>query len=413
MTELFNALTLEEARSTLARHLPSKRPSEKVPLLKSLGRCFAAELKAVDDVPGFARSTVDGYAVRAKDTYGAAEGMPSYVDVSGEVLMGKVPRGEIGTGQAWRIATGGMLPSGADAVVMIEYTEELDSHTIGITRPFAPGENVIRAGEDIAAGEVAFSAGHRIRPQDLGMLSSVGVTTVEVEIPARVGIISTGDELVEPEGSPVPGQVRDINSYTLYGAVATCGGEPSLYGIVKDNYEELKFILEKALRENDMVLLSGGSSVGIRDVASKVIDSIGEPGLLFHGVSIKPGKPTIGAVLGDKPVFGLPGHPASAMVAFKILVAPLIYTGHYPMSEEEALMEFPLRAVITRNLRSAAGREDFIWVRLYSREGRLCADPVLGKSGLISTMVKAGGLARIPSGKEGVEAGEIVEVKLF
>lgn len=162
-----------------------------------------------------------------------------------------------------------------------------------------------------------------------------------------------------------------------------------------------------------MVLLSGGSSVGTRDVASKVIDSMGEPGVLFHGISIKPGKPTVGAMVGGKPVFGLPGHPASAMVVFELLVAPLVRSGGYPGGEEEALREFPLRAIITRNLRSAAGREDFIRVKLSGRDGRLYADPVLGKSGLISTMVKADGLARIPSGKEGVEAGETVEVKLF
>jgi molybdopterin molybdotransferase len=316
-------------------------------------------------------------------------------------------------GQAWRIATGGMLPPGADAVVMVEYTEELDGRTIGVTRPVAPGENVVRRGEDIAAGEVALPAGHLIRPQDLGLLSAVGVSEVEVAMPVKTGIISTGDELVDTRETPLPGQVRDINSYALYGAVGACGGEPRLYGIVRDKYEELRDTLERALRGNDLVLLSGGSSVGARDVASKVIDSMGEPGVLFHGISIKPGKPAVGAVVGGKPVFGLPGHPASAMVVFELLVAPLVRSWGYPAGGDEAWMEFPLRARITRNLRSAAGREDFIRVRLFSREGQLYADPVLGKSGLITTMVKAGGLARIPSGKEGVEAGETVEVKLF
>lgn len=413
MAELFKALTVEEARATLARHLLDQRPKEKMPLLESLGRRLAAEVRAAGDVPGFDRSTMDGYAVRARDTYGATEGMPSYVDVSGEVLMGQEPRDEVRVGQVWSIATGGMLPPGADAVVMVEYTEELDDRTIGITRPVAPGENVVRRGEDIAAGEVALPAGHRIRPQDLGMLSSVGVNEVEVAPPIRVGIISTGDELVAPEENPAPGQVRDINSYALYGAVAACGGEPRLYGIVRDSCEELKSTLEQALGENDMVLLSGGSSVGTRDVASKVIDSMGEPGVLFHGISVKPGKPTVGAIVRGKPVFGLPGHPASAMVVFELMVAPLVRSGGYPTDGEKAFMEFPLRAVITRNLRSAAGREDFIRVKLSSRDGQLYADPVLGKSGLIATMVKADGLARIPSGKEGVEAGEIVEVKLF
>lgn len=413
MAELFNVLTVEEARAAIARHLPDKWPSVKAPILQSLGRRLAVEVRAVDDVPGFDRSTMDGFAVRAKDSYGATEGMPSYVDISGEVIIGRRPEGEIRAGQAYHIPTGGMLPPGADAVVMVEYTEELDSSTIGIIKPVAPGENVVRRGDDIAAGEIALPAGHLIRPQDLGMLSSIGVTEVEVAVSVKVGIVSTGDELVDPGAIPSSGQVRDINSHALYGAVTACGGEPRLYGIIVDNYGKLKDALEIALEENHMVLLSGGSSVGTRDVASKVIDSAGRPGVLFHGIAVSPGKPTVGAILGGKPVFGLPGHPASAMVIFDLMVAPLLRTGGYPANEKESAIEFPLRVVMTRNIRSAAGREDFIRVKLFHREGQFFAEPVLGKSGLISTMVRADGLARIPAGKEGIEAGEIVEVKLF
>jgi len=413
VSELFKALTVEEARLTLARYLPAKKPGTKVSLLDSLGRVLAVEVRATEDVPGFDRSTVDGYAVRAKDTYGASESLPAYADIGGEVVMGRVPQGRVGAGQAWHIATGGMLPPGADAVVMVEYTEELDRDSILINRPVAPGENVIRRGEDIAAGEIALPAGHRIRPQDLGMLSSIGVTQVEVMPPYRVGIISTGDELVAPSEFPAPGQVRDINSYTLSGAVGACGGEARFYGIVRDNFEELRNVLERVIAENDIVLLSGGSSVGTRDVAFKVINTMGTPGVLFHGISIKPGKPTIGAVIEDKPVFGLPGHPASALVVFDLLVAPLICSGGYHICKKDVFTEYPLQAEIVRNLHSAAGREDFIRVRLFLRDGRLFADPVLGKSGLISTMVKADGLAYIPAGKEGVEAGETVRVKPF
>jgi molybdopterin molybdotransferase len=413
MAELFNVLTIQEARAALALHLPPAKPGVKVALLDSLERRLAQEVRAPEDVPGFDRSTVDGYAVRARDTFGATEGMPSYVDITGEVLMGREPEGEVKTGQAWRIATGGMLPAGADAVVMVEYTEELDARTIGVTRPVAPGENVVRRGEDIGAGEIALPAGHILRPQDLGMLAAVGITEVEVVPALKVGIISTGDELVDPAETPKPGQVRDINSYTLYGAVLDCGGEPRLYGMVRDIYEELKKTLEQALQDNDLVLLSGGSSVGSRDVAARVIDEMGEPGVLFHGVAVKPGKPTIGAIVNGKPVFGLPGHPASAMVIFELIVAPLLRTGGYPNGGEGHPLDFPLRAVITRNLHSAAGREDYIRVKLSSREGKFYAEPILGKSGLIGPMVKADGLARIPFNKEGVEAGELVEVKLF
>ncbi|MDD3653904.1 MAG: molybdopterin molybdotransferase MoeA [Desulfotomaculaceae bacterium] len=413
MAELFKALTVEEARLAFASYLPIKKPPEELPLLESIGRRLATEVRAAEDVPGFDRSTVDGYAVRARDTYGATEGLPSYVDISGEVLMGQAPGGRIGTGQAWRIATGGMLPLGADAVVMVEYTELLEDSVIGITRPVAPGENIIRRGEDITSGEIALPAGHRIRPQDLGMLSSIGIPRVEVVAQYKVGIISTGDELVAPYECPAPGQVRDINSYTLAGAVIACGGEPKLYDIIRDEDDLLKNMLERALEENDLILLSGGSSVGTRDVAARVIELFGKPGILFHGLSIKPGKPTIGAMVKNRPVFGLPGHPASAMVVFDLMVAPLIRSGDYSNSNKESLTEFPLRAEITRNLHSAAGREDFIRVRLVNQSGRLLADPVLGKSGLIKTMVKADGLAYIPAGKEGVEAGESVDVKLI
>ncbi len=325
MGELFNVLTVKEARALLAKHLPKKKPGVKTPVLESLNRRLAVEIMYKTDAPGL------------------------------EFIVSE-------------------RAAGADTI---------------------------------------FPAGHRIRPQDLVVLSCLGLREVEVKPPVRVGIISTGDELVDPEESPGPGQVRDINSYTLYGAVTSIGGEASLYGQVQDSFEELRIVLMRALGENDMVLLSGGSSVGARDVVSTVIDSFGGPGVLFHGISVKPGKPTIGAVINNIPVFGLPGHPTSAMVVFELMVSPLILKGNYPATEEELHMEFPLRAQITRNMSSAAGREDFIRVKLTNQKDELLAEPILGKSGLISTMVKADGLARIPSGKEGVEAGETVQVKLF
>lgn len=412
MQELFQAVTVNEARRMISEHISPPAGTEKLSLPDALGRCLLHDVAAVDDVPGFARSTMDGFAVRARDTFGASEGLPAYLDVTGEVLMGRVPEGTVGTGQAWRIPTGGMLPDGADAVVMVEYTEVLDERTIGVTRPVAPGENVIRQGEDVAAGGVVLAAGHCLRAQDLGILAAAGVFTVEVRRPWRVGIISTGDELVDPADAPAPAQVRDINSYTLGGAVAACGGRPRLYGIVRDEFKPLQDCLKTALGENDMVLLSGGSSVGTRDVAAAVIGSLGRPGVLFHGVSLQPGKPTIGAVVDGRPVFGLPGHPASAMVVFELLVAPLVRWSGYP-PEKLGFWEFPLRARITRNLRSAPGREDFVRVRLDMRDGELYAEPVLGKSGLISTLVKANGLAVIPADKEGVETGEWVAVRPY
>lgn len=408
--ELFNVLTVQQARSTLNQHLRNEVKEETVSLLNALGRVLSRDITALEDVPGFHRSTMDGYAVRARDTFGATESLPAYVNVTGEVHMGQEAIGTVGPGQAWAIPTGGMLPHGADAVVMVEYTEELDELTIGITRPAAPGDNVVKQGEDVTAGAVVLKAGHRLRPQDLGLLAAVGVNQVSVVQPLSVGIISTGNELVEP-GQVVPlGKVRDINSYTLYGQVIEAGGIPSLYGIAEDDFDSLKNIMERALRENDMVLVSGGSSVGARDVTAKVIETLGQPGVLFHGIAIKPGKPTIGSVVEGKPIFGLPGHPVSAMVVFDLLTRPIIEAAGVGVSKTV----FPLRAAITRNIRSATGRDDFIRVELRRLEdGSIVADPVLGKSGLITTMVKARGVAHLPLYKEGVEAGEVVDVWLF
>jgi molybdopterin molybdotransferase len=410
--ELFQTLTVEEARESLKQHLKWKQGGEEVSLNKAYGRYLLKDILTTEDIPSFDRSIMDGFAVHAGDTFGASVSLPAYLEVAGETLMGQYAAGFLETGKAWAIPTGGMLPSGADAVVMLEYTEELNENTIGITRPVAPGENVVRRGEDVSKGSLILRSGHRLRPQDLGLLAALGIIRVEVRTPVRVGIISTGDEIVGIKETPQPGQVRDVNSYTLYGLVMESGGMPVLYGVIPDDFSALQGVTMKALDENDMVLVSGGSSVGTRDVARGVIASLGEPGVLFHGISIRPGKPTIGAVVEGKPVFGLPGHPVSAMVVFDLLVKPLIKYNCYP-DEKGNNLEFPLRAYLTRNVRSAAGREDYIRVKLSERDRRLYAEPVLGKSGLIATMVKSDGLAKIPASREGIEAGEEIEVKVF
>ncbi|MFZ5634468.1 MAG: gephyrin-like molybdotransferase Glp [Bacillota bacterium] len=411
--ELFKALTVLESCREIARHMNISRRKNTVPLLEALGCRLYEDVKAPDDVPGFNRSTMDGFAVRARDTFGASESMPAYLDVAGEVFMGRNIPDSVRPGQAWRIPTGGMLPAGCDAVVMVEYTEELDEKTIGVTRPVAPGDNIVQRGEDISAGDFIVTRGTVIRPQELGVLAAAGVTAVEVEDPLRVSIISTGDEVVAPSENPGPGQVRDINSYTLYGLVGRAGAVPVLCGIVGDDYRRLRDVMAAEIESSDIILLSGGSSVGTRDVSARVIESLGGPGILFHGISVKPGKPTIGAVVAGKPVFGLPGHPVSAMVVFTLLVEPLLRAGRYPRDEDEFLMEFPVTARITRNLRSAAGREDFVRVSLRQENGQLLADPILGKSGLIATMSRAGGLARIAPDLEGIEAGEFVRIKIM
>lgn len=402
--DFFRALTVEAALAELRRHFQALLETEKVDLRQALGRVLARDCFAPEDVPGFDRSTMDGFAVRARDTFGASEGLPAYLEVTGEILMGEAPSGEIGAAEAFRVPTGGMLPAGADAVVMLEYTEPLDDRTIGVVRPVAPGENVIRRGDDLRRDEQLFEAGHRLRPQDVGLLAAAGIGEVEVYRRLCVGIITTGDEIVPVKAKPGPGQVRDVNSYTAQGQVVECGGEPVLFGVVPDEFESLAAVLRRALAETDLVVISGGSSVGARDITARVIDSLGEPGVLFHGLAVRPGKPTIGAVVGGKLVFGLPGHPVSAMVVFRLLVAPLLD----PRAGRSAI-----RARIRRSLRSQVGKEDYVRVRLVWENGELYAEPVLGKSGLIATMARADGLARIPLDREGVAEGEPVEVILF
>lgn len=412
MPEIFKLMTVEQAAEVFTAHLPTAaRKIETILTARALGRVLAEDVISKVDVPNFDRSTMDGFAVRARDTFGASEGMPAYLSVAGEIMMGQAALTEIAPGQAVKIATGGMLPPEADAVVMVEYTEDLGSGEIAVVRPVAPGENVVRRGEDVCAGQVLLPAGIRLRPQELGALAGIGVIDCPVAARPRVAIISTGDELVPPEEEPATGQVRDINSYALQALVEEAGGEGVLYGIVRDDFDTLKGVVSDSLMRDDIVVISGGSSVGTRDVTAAVLNSFGAPGVLVHGVAVKPGKPTILAVVQGKPVFGLPGHPVSAMVLSDLFLVPAVrhLLGVNAGDRRRAVVT----ARLNRNLASASGRVDYIRVALVERDGELWAEPVLGKSGLISTMVKADGFVVITAVKEGIAAGESVEVILF
>jgi molybdopterin molybdotransferase len=410
MPELFQVVTVAQALHALLSRLAPLGRAERVPLLSALGRVTAESLHAPADLPAFPRSTMDGFAVRAADTYGASEGLPAYLTLSGEVPMGRAPDLLVAKGAAARVHTGGMLPGGADAVVMVENTQLLDAQTLEIVKPVAVGENIIPVGEDVRSGDLLFAAGQRLRPQDLGGLAGLGITSVPVAARPRVAILATGDEVVPAEQPVAPGQIRDINSYTIAALAQQAGAEPTLIGIAPDNATRLHEMAAAALADADALVISAGSSVSTRDMTVQVIAALGTPGVLVHGVSIHPGKPTILALVGTKPVFGLPGNPVSTMIAFDLFVAPALarLLGAAPAPHHGSVS-----ARLARNVASRTGREDFVPVRLVERDGALWAEPVFGKSNLIYTMAHADGLLRVPLDLAGLYADEMVNVRVF
>jgi len=426
MPEFLTLLPPDDARTLLLSHLSPPIPfdqtqgkldSELIDVISSLGRFTTSDIFAPHPLPDFPRTTVDGYAVRAKDTFGASDSLPAYLTLIGEVPMGDTPSFEIGAGQCALIHTGGMLPNGADAAVMIEYTQFVGAGSprpeIEIFKSIADGENVIRIGEDVAQNQLVISKGTQIRPAEIGGLMALGFTSINVAKKPRVGLISTGDEVIDPSQIPRPGQVRDINSYTLGALVEKSGGVAIHYGIFSDQFEVLKEAAAKALSECDLVIITAGSSASTRDMTADVIRTLGEPGVLVHGINTRPGKPTILGVCNGKAVIGLPGNPVSALVNGYLFVVPVI---------EKLLSALPkpratVMAKLTVNLPSQAGREDWWPVKLIvNRQSSIVnygADPIFGKSNLIFTLASADGLLRIGSDATGLSAGEIVEVVLI
>ncbi|MGB9839668.1 gephyrin-like molybdotransferase Glp [Thermovenabulum sp.] len=408
---LFEVKSVKEAVNIIEVNINiTDKGFEEVDLFEAAGRVVYSEVQAGEDVPAFNRSTVDGYAVIAKDTFGASEAVPAILEVIGEVKMGEKTELKINQGQAVRIYTGGMLPVNSDAVVMLEYAHPLDDKTLLIEKPVAPFENVIKKGEDMAAGEVLFRKGHTLRTQDVGALAALGITRVKVFKKPKIGIISSGDEVKKPDEKVDMGEIRDVNTYTVFSALKALGAAGIPFGIVRDDFDQIKNTLKLALKNCDAVIISGGSSVGARDLTLKAINSLGEPGLIFHGLSVKPGKPTIFAVVKGIPILGLPGHPVSALVIFELIGRPLV---NLLMGRDKDYGSYEILAKCDKDLSSAAGREDYIRVRLEKRGDGLWAVPVLGKSGMICTMSKSDGLLKIPSERVGVSKGEMVEVILL
>jgi molybdopterin molybdotransferase len=384
---------------------------ETVRLAESLGRVISRDMESDQDLPPFRRSVMDGYAVMALNTTGASSSSPAYLNITGEILIGHPPPSDIGPGECCRIPTGGMMPDSADAVVMVEYARELPGGTVEMATSVAPGENVADIGEDIARGQMIVNKGRVVRPQEVGVLAGLGILEVTVFRRVEVGILSTGDELVEPNEKPGPGQIRNINQYSLMSQIKALGGRPHLLGIAPDDPREIRKRVEEGLGKSDMVLISGGSSVGTRDLTARIIDDLGPPGVIFHGVSVRPGKPTILGQAGEKVIFGLPGHPVSAMVSFLNFVRPVILSLSGLAEDDPAR---PLPAVLGDNIHSRPGREDYVQVALSnSQEGVLRAMPIFKKSGMVTAMAMADGFIVIPSEAEGLEAGESVLVHLY
>lgn len=413
MTQFLKVKTVEEVLELLNGIEPL--PAETLRLEASCGRVLAAGVRAPEPIPHFDRSVMDGYAVRAQDTFGASETLPALLEVVGEVSMGVETSLKIEPGKTIAIPTGGMLPGGADAVVMVEYTQMLDAQTVEVTRAVAPGENVLRRGEDIAVDEELLPRGWRLRPQDVGMLAALGVVMVSAHRRPRVAILSTGDEIV-PAGTSLlpPGKIRDVNSFSLAAEIQEIGALVGFQAVVEDRLESLVDTCREALLEHDVVMLSGGSSVGMRDFTVRILEGVPDAELLVHGVAIRPGKPTILARVGRKVFWGLPGQPVSALMVCRALVLPSL-AALQGLSGADSALELgnTLHGVLTNRLPSVHGRTDYVPVAVGGDDEEILVTPIFGKSAMISVLGRADGYAIIPAHVEGLERGTRVKVHLF
>jgi molybdopterin molybdotransferase len=405
-------VTADEATQHLAAFAASR--TETIDARRALGRVTAGEVHAREDVPHFFRSNMDGYAVRAEDTQTASPTSAVALSIVGTVLMGEIPSFRVEPGTAARISTGGMMPEGADAVVIVERTEELPRERVAIREGVAPRDSTIAIGEDLRAGDSVFPRGHRFRATDVGVLTGIGHSRVEVFCMPRAAVIATGDEIVEPEAPLPPGRVRNVNEYLLSALALRNGAVVNDYGVIGDDLDLLRGTIERALAESDAVFISGGSSKGAKDSTRAAIEAIAGAEILFHGISIAPGKPTLLAKLGEKAIMGVPGNPAAVAVSFTLFGGPLLgVLGGEPL--ERILLRRPrCRARIAAALAAADGRDDYVRVRLEAAGVDLPhAEPQRGKSVALSTLARASGLVRVAAGSKGFLAGDEVEVLLL
>ncbi|MEM0007438.1 MAG: molybdopterin-binding protein [Candidatus Bathyarchaeia archaeon] len=403
--------TLEEAKKAIEKHFEAKPIGvEEVPLLEAYNRVLAEDVTAPLDIPPFNRSTVDGYAVKAEDTFGADENRPVKLKLCGTVNVGEMPKIKVEYGTAAEIMTGAPIPEGADAVVMAENTE-LRNGEVYVYAAVAKDENIMRAGADIKRGETVAKQGQLLGAREIGAIAAVGLSKVKVYKIPRVAVLSTGAEITEPGEPLAPGKIYDINAYSLSTAVMESGGKPVYLGVFPDDPDEIEKALKKALSSADVVVTSGGVSVGPKDVIPKTLSLLGKPGVVVCGMATKPGKPTTVAVVDGKPVFALPGHPTSALLIFHLLVRPIIEC----MAGRKASEAAVVRALALTRMFPARGRRTFIMVKLKRDEKqRLVAEPVpVGLSGAITTLLRADGFIEIPENQQFVDAGEEVTVHLL
>ena len=383
--------------------------SVELPLEQAGGRRISESITSPEDVPGFDRSTVDGYAVAARETFGASESIPAMLECVGEVLMGQAAP-PIKKGQCCQVHTGGMLPEGADAVVMVEDTD-VTGNMVQFFRQVAPAENVIHRGEDLKQGDTALLKGHKLRAPEIGMLASLGITEVKAHRRPLVGFFSSGDELVDYHNKTLEtGNIRDSNAPALLYLAEQCGANFKYGGILPDKFDVFIERSREMLEEADLVVFSGGSSVGSRDYTARTMEELGKPGLLVEGISIQPGKPTLIANCEGKPVLGLPGHPISALNIFAIFGRAII---EKLSGQSEPAFQPSVKAALVRNIASHSGRKDYVRIKVEAAAEGLKAVPVFGRSGMLRTLAEADGLLEIPAEKEGLSEGEIVEVKIW
>lgn len=400
---MLNVVTKEDAVHIVLEKIEISAATETVALTESLGRVAAEDILSPEDLPAYNRSTVDGFAVRAADTYGCSEALPAMVSYAGKVLMGEDEKRVLPKAACMEVPTGGQVPDGADAVVMVEHAEDLGDSFRYLLKAVAPGENVNARGDDIARGGVAVPAGTRIEPRHTAVLAALGISDIPVRKPVTVGILSTGDELVDYTETPSGTKIRNINSVTLAAAVQALGCRAKTYPVVRDEESDLRAAIDKVRRECDFLIVSGGSSVGERDNVNRVLSSFGT--VYFHGVALKPGKPTMFAMLeGDVPAFGLPGHPAAAFYTFHLFAKPAIL-------KRMGALAVPryIEAELSRKVPSNHGREEILGVAL--EDGK--AVPLPAKSGVVSVLSRADGTITIPRDLEGLERGAKVKVLLF